>query len=410
MAATLVTTLPNQDNLIFAGNLPHLQFSGVSTDDGMVFKLFFSDLPLSPVIILDETIFPDSDGNVSIKIRSVVHLAMQHEMPSSDLFVQSKAKRRLTISYDETTYNIYVIKGGLFIPESEYGSYDYNLFATTNLLSWMPADRKVKYREPVFLNYYNVQAGTQLYATAYRVNDTGTLEGTEFSLYVSLPQINTLFTIDVSFNKLMTASPFESGVIAFDLYMKNGSKITNTQRVTLINEFDEYDDVFAFSNSLGGFETIRMTGKRVANEQHSPIIYKDHDNKEIEYENKFLRSFSKSTGWFDGDAYRKWISEFYTSSFRFHMRVASDQFVFERILITSLDAKNSRFQINANTFEFRYANQIPWQLSTRETLTPPNPNDAYASEEIGDTPFSEFNDDFLNQTPLNQLTDELLNT
>ena len=195
------------------------------------------------------------------------------------------------------------------------------------------------------------------------------------------------------------------------MYVKQGgSRISNIQRFVLINDFDEYDDVFAFSNSLGGFETIRFNGLMVENENHKPIVFRDHNNKFIEFETTHERIFQKFTGYFDTDNHRKWVKEFFTSAFRFHLRPAENTFVPERITIVGQNAASSRFVINGNSFEFKYANQVPWQLNVRDTLMLINPDDAVATQSVGDLPDGEFNDDFLNQTPLNQLTDELLNT
>lgn len=409
MAASLVTSLPNQNTLIFAGNIPDLSFSGVSTDDGMEFKLYLDFLPSSPVTLLDEVLFPDADGNVTLKIRSAVEYALAHQLPDTGMFIQQTAKRYMRLSFDGSTYVLNVIKGGLFIPEAEYGSFDYNTFAATNLLSWMPADRMVKYREPNYVNYYNVLSGSQLYALAYYIDDNDTLQSQEYALYAQMA-IATLYTFDVSFNALLVQTGETRGAIAFDLYVKSGgSKKTNTQRVTLINDFDEYDDVFCFSNSLGGFESVRFTGKTSEIENPENAVFRDHNNKFIEYETTPQRIFKKYTGFFVSETHRKWMREFFNSSFRFHMRIVETGFIPERIAMVSQSAEGSRYNPNAYEFQFKYANQVAWQYNVRESIYPVNIDEAIIPGTVGDVPDGQFNEDFLNQTPLNQLTDETLN-
>lgn len=412
MAASLVTTLPNQDNLIFAGNIPDLTFSGVSPEDGLEFKLLFDIATATEQTLLDEIIFPDANGQATVKIRAVVEASLIHSLPDADMFVQTTACRKLVISYDGSFYSLYVIKGGLMIPESDYNTFDYNTFALTNLLSWMPAERRVKYREPLYVNFFNASliSGTQLYARAYYINESNAVTSQEYALYSAMTYFK-LYSFNTAFNVLMVQTSETHNIIAFEVYVKqSGSRITNIQRFVLINDFDEYDDVFAFSNSLGGFETIRFNGLMVENENHKPIVFRDHNNKFIEFETTHERIFQKFTGYFDTDNHRKWVKEFFTSAFRFHLRPTENTFEPERITITGQTAPASRFVINANSFEFKYANQVPWQLNVRDTLMPVNHDDAVATQSIGDLPDSEFDNDFLNQTPLNQLTDELLNT
>lgn len=405
----LITQLPPQNSVIFAGNIPDLAFNDISNIEGMEFSIKLKKESFPSETIIDEVIWPDSFTRATVKIRDVIQASLKHQLPNTDMFVQADAAKKLTIQYGATSYVLNVIKGGLFIPEAEYGSFDYNTFAATNLLSWMPADRMVKYREPNYVNYYNVLSGAQLYALAYYIDDNDTLQSQEYALYAQMA-IATLYTFDVSFNALLVQTGEIRGAIAFDLYVKSGgSKKTNTQRVTLINDFDEYDDVFCFSNSLGGFESVRFTGKTSEIENPENAVFRDHNNKFIEYETTPQRIFKKYTGFFVSETHRKWMREFFNSSFRFHMRIVETGFIPERIAMVSQSAEGSRYNPNAYEFQFKYANQVAWQYNVRESIYPVNIDEAIIPGTVGDVPDGQFNEDFLNQTPLNQLTDETLN-
>jgi hypothetical protein len=410
MAATLLTNIPVFPVPIFAGNLPDLRFSGINTITGMPFILAHTFAGSTTVNVLNETIFPDADGNATIKIRSVVESLLLHNYPSSPFFNQVNAITTLTLTYDTTTIFIRVIKGGLLIPESSFESYDYQAFLLDNLLSWMPSERKVKYRETNFLNYYVTpgQTGAQPYMKVYYFDESGMPLYQEQAMYGPIP-VGNLYSMDVSFNQLITrVYPAKSNIFAFEVSIKrNGNTISNTQRLVLDNQFDEFDDVFAFSNSIGGFETIRFNGKFTELENHESQVFLNTNSHAIEFETIPLREITKNTGYFEADDYRKWVREFFTSSLRYFMRFGELVFIPERIAISSVRAESVKSQPNAFEFTFKIANQVPWQLNTREILNPINVGMADRAPVVGDLSFDNFNEDFSNQSGTFSFTDEV---
>ncbi len=409
--ATLTTTLPvSMPATMFAGNLPDLDFIGIDPEDGMTLKLQFNDAA-GTTTLLDEIIFPDQDEKATIKIREVVESALYHEVPNNDTFLQKYALRTLVLFVDGTTTYVWrIIKGGLFIPENTYGTFDYTTFVVTNSLSWMPAERNVKYREPNYFNYLNLYTGgAQLFAKYYWIDGNGVTQNSEKALYTCASV--GIYTMDITYHKLITIIESDKSVFAIEVFMKYaGNRITNIHRLMLINDFDEYDDVFTFNNSLGGYESIRFTGLLEEKEEHETLSYLMHNKKTIEYENKPKRTIRKFTGYFDTEAQRKWLREFFTASFRHHIRFADASFISERIVLINQKAESSRYNPNAYEFEFKYANQTAWQYHTRETLVDVNAGEAVELGTIGDLPDGEFNEDFFNSTPLNQITDETLST
>jgi hypothetical protein len=410
--ATLATTLPaSQPAKTFAGNLPDLDFIGIDPAEGMELKLQFSNDGNATLVLLEELIYPDENEQATVKIRDVVESALLHKLPNTDVFKQINAFRYLTLIIDGTvTYTWHVVKGGLFIPEDQFTTFDYTTFFITNSLSWMPAERSVKYREQNYFNYLNLYTGgVQLYGKGYWLDGAGATQNQEYLLYTL--SVYGLFTMDISFNKLITLSESSNSFFAFDMYVKyNGSRITNIHRALLINDFDEYDDLFTFNNSLGGYESIRFTGLLSEKEAHESKAYLMHNKHLIEHETTPQRIMRKFTGYFDTEAQRKWLREFFTASFRHHIRYADAAFIPERIVVLSQNAESSRYNPNSFEFEFKYANQTAWQYHTRETLVAVNPGEAVSTANIGDLPEGEFNEDFFNLTPLNQITDETLGT
>jgi hypothetical protein len=222
---------------------------------------------------------------------------------------------------------------------------------------------------------------------------------------------NKLYTLNVAYNQLIVLTGETHGPIAFECYVKvGGNRISNIQRLTLVNDFDEHDDVFAFSNSVGGFETIRLTGQLTESPSHSPLVFKNFNNHLLEYEVVHERLYKKHSGFFNDDTSKKWVRDFLSTHFRFHMRITESGFEPERITLTNMAADIVRYVINSFEFTFKYANQVPWQLNTRDALPPISTMYAIIPETTGDVPDGEFNEDFFNQTPLNQLSNDLLST
>lgn len=409
MAASLITSLPADGKPIFAGNLPDLVFSGIDPEEGMVFSIsLIYNGPPGVSVLLNETIYGDASGKATLKIREVVSAAMHHNLPDANMFEQVNASATLTIYYDNLAKFIKVVKGGLLIPETNFTAFDYDTFFAANFLSWMPAERLVKYREHVWINYFNRISGTQLYVKAYFFNEVNKLQSSEIAIYAGM-SVNSLYSFNLTFHQLITESGEDRGVFAFDVYVKGvAGVLSNIHRLTLINDFDEYDDVFGFTNSIGGYETIRFNGLLTEKENHVAKTYRMHNNHLIEFENVPERIMVKRTGYFDTEAQRKWLRDFFTSDFRHHLRFTESGFIYERITLISQKAEGARYIPNAYEFEFKYANQVAWQYHTREELLPVNAGDAVVPEDIGDLPDNQFNEDFLNQTPLNQITDETL--
>jgi hypothetical protein len=61
MAASLITSLPDTDKPIFAGNIPDLVFSGIDPEEGMSFTLSLTfNAGAGNLILLNETFFGDA--------------------------------------------------------------------------------------------------------------------------------------------------------------------------------------------------------------------------------------------------------------------------------------------------------------------------------------------------------------
>lgn len=380
---------------IFAGNLPHLNFSGIDQTTGMAFSLK-ATVDTTQTTLLSETIYPNALGNAVVKIRSVVEAFLQHQLPTSDDFLQYQAAVILSVNWDdEPTYLLWVVKGMLDIT-TDPQTYDFETYFKQNLLTWMPYQRSVKKNEPLFVNYFNTGRGVtppsrRLYMKYFYFTVVGLSASTEQAIY-SIMSLDKLYTFNVSFEKLHSLiSPAKENVFAIDVYVKDtaaNTVISSVHRFMLQDDFNEFDDVFAYSNSIGGFETIRFTGQLSEQENHNPNSYVDSDNQLIEFETTPERIYQKHTGYFDTEDARLWLREFFTSSFRFHVRYTASTVAYSRISIIEAKPESIKHQINSLVFSFKYALQTAAQLFTRHSLREIDLDDVIPYESVIENNYS----------------------
>ena len=405
--ATLATILPSPPGgLIFSGNIPDIRIIDIDPDDGVKFQLYVDYNTPNQLLLLDENLFGNQNNETIIKIKGAIETALFHVIPDQDVFKQVNAVRRFSIWLDEApVYTASVVKGGIDIPRSEFGTYNYQLYFITNLLSWCPTVRNVKYREPVFVNYMNLYTGGTILTAKYYWIDQNQVQQQTCAIY-NMPSYG-LYTLNISFNKLVSIienNEGRVGIFAIDLYVTYvGNQISNTQRLWLVNDFNENDDVFAFTNSLGGLDTIRFTGPLTIKPNHKSITFRNINDELIEYQNTPETIFEKKSGYYEGNDHQRWVNDFLISYKRFHFRFTESNIVAEPIVVTDISAAFTPANINSCSFEFKYASQHPWQWGTREALPPIENYNTVQAPEVGDMP-PEFNNDFLNQTSIVQIT------
>jgi hypothetical protein len=129
-------------------------------------------------------------------------------------------------------------------------------------------------------------------------------------------------------------------------------KKTYTQRYVLSDEYHEFDDLFAFENSLGGFDVIRFTGElgHGVNHEYKSALF---DKDTMEYDLIFKKVFDKSTGYFRNGYELLWTNDFLASINRYHYVNSLPL----RIVVNSFEAKDVKTELNHYSFNFSYSKQ-----------------------------------------------------
>lgn len=366
-----LSPLPPLFSPVYVDNFPPVTFSGIDPEEGMPLTLNFSYTGGGGTYfpILEEIIMPDAQGDATLQFRHAINTVLQNNYPVEEVSSQQNASGWLRIEFDvASVYTLVVVKGGINIPPEQFASFDYSTFFTQNFLSWMPPNRIVKKDEPFYLNYFNKTAGANLYAVVYTKNQAGATQTSNHTLSSSIPT-DRITTFSYTFTALATKTSTPNA-LAIDIFVGTGvnTQLSNKFRYTLTNEYDEYDDIFIFDNSLGGIETIRFTGEMMRAQEHETDTYRMWTKETIEFQSHYREVFSKHTGYTDTQAGINWYNEFLSATLRYHLATVNSTTLYNRIFVMEQTAEARKYNLNSYHFLFAYAKEARPQLHQRPPL------------------------------------------
>ena len=326
----MATVLQFPDSLSLAGNIKDIILSSAISVN---FKI-----KEGAVIILEENYDPDVDNTITIRLRDILPSLLKSVIPTSNVFEQTEAYKTFTFEVDAVPTNCVVVSGGVD------ASIDALTFLKANWLSWQPQQKKVKYTDPEWISYFATEAVTvklKAYFTddpAETINLTSLAANKFYSLNVMFQYLSGLFT---------TAQP-----VYFDIWTEDATfvQLSFIQRYVLMADYFEFDDLFVFENTLGGVDTVRLTGNKEENNQFdisSVLIDEDTTDYDVEYNQVFL----KNTGYFSSARERSWLNEFLNSIRRYF--VTPDGL--KSVTISKPEAKVDPSDSASFNYEFNFA-------------------------------------------------------
>ena len=139
-------------------------------------------------------------------------------------------------------------------------------------------------------------------------------------------------------------------------------------RLVKNEDYEEFSDYFLFENSIGGLDTIHLTGEKTEELRHEYLRAKIRTSGEGTQENEYqtipLTAFSKNTGWIYNEEQRRYILDLFASAMRFHWFEQQ----FRRIYVLDYEGKTTPGQLNSKQFTFAYSRQYTGHLPTRTDL------------------------------------------
>ena len=326
----MATVLQFPDSLSLAGNIKDIILSSAISVN---FKI-----KEGAVIILEENYDPDVDNTITIRLRDILPSLLKSVIPTSNVFEQTEAYKTFTFEIDAAPTNCVVVSGGVD------ASIDALTFLKANWLSWQPQQKNVKYTDPEWLSYYATEAVTVKLKAYFKDDPAETINLTSlaankfYSLNVMFQYLSGLFT---------TAQP-----VYFDIWTEDATfvQLSFIQRYVLMADYFEFDDLFVFENTLGGVDTVRLTGNKEENNQFdisSVLIDEDTTDYDVEYNQVFL----KNTGYFSSARERSWLNEFLNSIRRYF--VTPDGL--KSVTISKPEAKVDPSDASSFNYEFNFA-------------------------------------------------------
>ncbi len=137
------------------------------------------------------------------------------------------------------------------------------------------------------------------------------------------------------------------------------------QRYVLADGVDGTPDHFVFENSLGGFDTICFRGDRkdIAEPESLNAVF---DDRTLEYDVDWQRSFQKNTGYFPDLNARLWALDFFSSANRYHLADG----VLHRIVVSDPKLEATEGELAGYEFTYAYAKQSRYLNLPRVPVPP----------------------------------------
>ena len=345
----MITSIQLPDALTYVGNIPELIIETTAPTVG--FKI-----SKGAELILTETYTVDEDGFARVVIRDFIDEQLQMNLPVGALFEQVDSVAVFTIEVttgvEVDSFSFKAVKGG-----TNRISFDSAAFFASSWLTWQPQIKAVKYAQREHLSYY-AQEQSVVKVKAYFSG------GASEVITLHTLTAGGHYTMDVSFSLIRTL--FTAQPIYFDVYVEGGTPTADKtwrQRYRLDAEPFEFEDFFLFENSLGGYDTIRLTGDRQATNPVEVDAALFYDEYQRDYQVTPRLAFEKNTGYFRSKQEMLWTEDFFQSIHRWYLLDGS---------LVEINLINPEFislenQLMSLDFKFSYQKQSKY-LSIREDV------------------------------------------
>lgn len=294
----MATIIQQPTSLSFSKNLKKFEISASSE---IRFKL-----SQGGSLIVDESYLPNSQGKVIIDVENVIANYLTTAVPVGNLFNQSSAVKTFSAQVDTLPpITFTVIRGGV-----ENLSDTTANFLASNWLTWQPQVKRVTYSQPEWLTYYAIS--TSHVKVRYYLKDENSQ-----TITVGTLGAGACYSVNMQFAHIMTLLTGEKYGY-YDVWIEDnsGQRLTYIQRY-VYRDAEDQDEIFVFENSLGGIDTVCMTGSSNFTPE---VVYHQgsYDDVAIQIDNYFTRLYDKSTGWISKQE-GNWLFDFFNSYGRYKL-------------------------------------------------------------------------------------------
>ncbi len=350
----------------------------------------------SGVTLGHEAIVPDSAGKANFDMGAYlnVHLdnlrssfiGFHYPAQTAKLFKHATHAAAFNLTYAEeydgyirpanTTADFIALMGGLSPQkEKEFENFNQTFYSEFiqkgKFLTMQPRTKTTGQNSPERLYYFNVAAGT-ITLNAQKFYEDGT------SQVVTLGSIaataNTVYEIDCGHGN------FGQGTLrieSYDIYIANAGGTLISEKVNFKVNFKYADNEqhFLFRNSLGGFDTLRCTGRLTRGLEVDRETFEDSDRQRANYRNTAEIPYTANTGSITAEMFT-WLDDMLLSGEVYWLNYfRAIPIVLTGSKKTPVDDDQRRFSL---TFEFELANLTEYYSvpSSQSPSTPNNHTDA----------------------------------
>ena len=326
----MATVVQIPGSLSLAGNIQDIILSSAGTVN---FKILDGG-----DTILEENYDPDAAGLINIRLRDLLPTLLHLNITESDVFEQTDGAKTFTFVIDGVSTDHTVVLCGV------NASIDAETFLKANWLTWQPQSKNVRYTDPEYLSYYATEAINVKLKAYFKDADPETItltaltSGKLWTLNVRFSYLSSLFT---------TAQP-----VYFDIWTEDASQVRLSfiQRYVLIATQFEFNDLFLFTNTVGGLDTVRFSGSKDEDNKFD-ISSALFDEDTFDYDIDFNQVFTKNTGYAASERERAWFNEFFNSKKRWF--VTPDGL--KKITVSDPEAKIDHSDPSSFYYEFKFA-------------------------------------------------------
>jgi len=347
----------------FAGNLPDIR---ITSDEELTISLKHYSTGED---LFEEVYTPDADDKIIVQLREFFEGYLSVNVPgiSFGSVHQSTGYGRFVVTIDETEIDFYVISGGgKNIPFDTIGK---------RFFTWQPYTKYVKSEDPEFLTFFAKVASLARAKIYYGDGESVTvtlaslpanqLTTFQVSPYFIAAEYADLTKIEVWVAELTEGSSGSGSGSGSGGGLPSG-EISSLQTYVLTNETFDYDDLFLFTNSIGGIDTIRFTGTLEQIEEFE-IDQAIFDRERDEYLSESARVWNKNTGDFRSRHEQLWARDFFGS-------IAKYRFQYYQLLkIITVSTNLPAVRLGLINYDFQYAESEPLDYQDYYDFTPPPP-------------------------------------
>lgn len=162
---------------------------------------------------------------------------------------------------DYTSPELYAHKGGISWLKHAHAFNFWTALSTDKMfLSWKPNNTVVTTSQPEFVNFYSKTTGTRSVLVKAQTN-IGLYTNTLFSF---VAQAESVYCLPAGYASLGIAAMIPSGekLKWYSIQVMNGATAVSVERKYQVDlDAGLFNRYIIFENSLGGFDTLRLTGK-----------------------------------------------------------------------------------------------------------------------------------------------------